>query len=247
MGNFWTRLMPAMFNRRLFPATAIALAVFFAIWCLVRFNFGIKLPGGVAKNTGPSERLLGAEGSHAVVGERKPAPTLEEERSEFYRQHDLDPSVVLYPPDVPAPFLFWADRLESESADKAEEAFLKFVEVAQTSIHRLPSADFGSDVNGIHSVAFMNFTYFETREDVIGQPGVRPLTGIPQINVIISACMKRLSDPARETDALKVLNLFTLNVYDGKEAEWWVNHFQDSKLRAILDGRPRHEWVDLPE
>ena len=247
MGNFWTRLMPAMVNRGFLPATGIALAVLIAILCLDRFDFGIKLPGRVARNTGRPERLAGAGGSHVVVAETKPAPTLEQERAEFYRQHDLDPSVVLYPPDVPAPFLFWANRLESDSADKAEEAFLKFVEVAQTSIHRLPSADFGSDVNGIHSVAFMNFTYFETREDVIGQPGVRPLTGIPQINVIISACMKRLSDPARETDALKVLNLFTLNVYDGKEAQWWLNHFQHSKLRAILDGRPRHEWVDLPE
>ena len=46
---------------------------------------------------------------------------------------------------------------------------------------------------------------------------------------------------------LKVLNLFSMEVYEDRNAGWWVTKFHSSKLAAILSKKPREEWIILPE
>ena len=173
--------------------------------------------------------------------------TLADDKLEFYRMHNFDPTVTVVLPSKNPLFLFWASRLQSSSKQEAWQAYLMFVEAMQHPLGTLPPDDSSEDVKAINAVASINYFAAKSGQDIFNDSTTYQLGGIDQIKQIVKASMEYLSDPEKAAEAQRVINGFTMDIYGDKDIEWWLKKFHNSKLKAILDGRPRGEWIGLPE
>ena len=142
---------------------------------------------------------------------------------------------------------FWTDRLYSNDPNKAAEAFKIFSSACSEPLHYLPSDQLPKDSQVIKFAAFFCFNANRSGQALYKKDWELRIYGAETVRKITSAMLARLSNPSEAERALRVLNTFTMDVYDSKPIDWWLEHFSESKFAQILDGKPREEWISLPD
>ena len=73
------------------------------------------------------------------------------------------------------------------------------------------------------------------------------LHGQKGLNELVETFSGRLGSQITRDQAFKVLNFYTLNLYEDRDIDWWKKHYKDSKLAAIFEGKSYAEWSIIVE
>jgi hypothetical protein len=162
---------------------------------------------------------------------------LAEEKQAFFAEKNFNWELLKAGPTKPL-FLFWVDRLASKNEAKAMEAFKAFSEVC-----RVPRSVFSPK----WSKDIIEIAGFFSTNHRMASRSFYQMEGIPQVQKICEAVIPRLENAELREDALRILNRATMDVYEEKDAAWWLADFKNSKFGGFLQGLPKAQWINRPE
>ena len=142
---------------------------------------------------------------------------------------------------------FWINRLFDTDPEKRKEAFDKFSTAARFGEAGTVPEGVDDDTMLIWRVGSANFSKIKQAEQFSSFSGSRNpnfyrLLGYQaDILLLVKAHAERLQDPSLRLDAQRVLNYYTMNIYEDKDDGWWENEFANSKLAGIFVGLRKEE------
>lgn len=173
--------------------------------------------------------------------EKENLEILKGEQLAYFSEHGMTPGEISL-------YHFWVDRLSHPDSKKADEAFSLFLQSAVLPIEQIPDSDEPDDVKLIKIMAARDFFGNRNIQETVGLDANFSFMNREATIKVLDACIGRLQREGQSQEAvLKVLNLFSMEVYEDRNAGWWVTKFHSSKLAAILSKKPREEWIILPE
>jgi hypothetical protein len=163
--------------------------------------------------------------------------SLDKEKGRFFAKKNLNWKLLQQGITKPVLF-FWIDRLSAQDETKAMEAFIAFSKACSLPYFVGPG-------EGSQDIATM-CSFFSLNQKMASSD-FYAMKGVPLIAKICDAVIPRLANEELRDDALKILNRATMDVYEEKDAAWWLADFKNSKFGGFLQGLPKAQWINRPE
>ncbi len=178
---------------------------------------------------------------------------LQAEKAAFFNKHHIEITENSEKSANPPTLRFWASELNSGDATRAKRAFDLFAKASRINVGGpiiynpiTKKTNYTSDSEEEALIAAALFDWY--REVAFGGPegaGQR-LFGFKTYLSILRGAIPYLADKDTSEQAMKILANFSMQMYSDKDASWWLDKFETSRLRKLLDGDPSWKFDAEP-